>query len=276
MIEEEEEWDLDPPPLVPQESEEDDFSLGVLSDIFDTPKKPTQKRKISFENGPKQRPIWPSPNREIECRKRKSEKQDFLDQCEEIGLDAKELEEIVEDLFHACKRAKRKSEKKKMSRTVFKTLRQLTEDLHREITEEKVKNEMSPDQRSVTNGLRKLDPIPELLRQNAVDIVSPVKDPPMTFGKKAKRKYAFGPKNREPIKLRLSPKTKISLKSSPNILALKKRIDLSPKTLAKEEENKQTLKELAKTFYGEETPEKKKKSTGEGEELPSTPPISQD
>ena len=88
-----------------------------------------------------------------------------------------------------------------MSRTVFKSLRQLTEYLHREITEEKVKNQMSPDQRSVKNGLKKLDPIPELLRQNAVDIESPVKDPPNDLWEKGKTKIRLWTKKARAYKV---------------------------------------------------------------------------
>ena len=86
------------------------------------------------------------------------------------------------------------------------------------------------------------------------------------------RCYFVRPKKQGVKKLILSPKKKVPIKTSPNILNLKGRLELSPKTLQKEEEEKEILKELNKTFYGESTPENSPKKSQEK----STPPISQD
>ena len=269
-----EEFDLEIPQLVPNKSDDDEKALSFLDEILgnDRPKLPKFQKTSQ-----KKRVIWSQPvNCKLNPRKRKPALPKVVSEWEKLGFDSDEFKQVMQGLMHACKRAKLKGERKRVSKTVFKTLQQLTEDLHRQISEEKAKREFSPGQRSVKNELKKLEPVPELKRQKAIMTVTPQKKPQKTFGKKMKKKWSFGPKKTAPIKLVLSPKAKLNVKGSPNLLNLKRKIDLSPKTLETEEADKKALKELAKTFYGESSPEKEEpEGKGDSPES-STPPISQD
>ena len=94
-------------------------------------------------------------------------------------------------------------------------------DIQEKLSKEAEKFSGSPDQKSVRKELNSLDEPPELLRQQAIEVVKPKK----TFGKKRKilqsSNFGASPKPTKKPKIELSPKCVLPLNLSPDILNLK-------------------------------------------------------
>ena len=253
--------------------EENDAKMeDFWGDFLATPeKKPAIKKKPVKAGGKKVKKSLPQVFTEPRMSQQ-TESEIFMTELERMGFEVKDFDNAFIDLRHACKRARLKSVKKKVQKVLLNALREMTEEVHQEISEQNQRSQLSPGQRSVKNELKGLEQ-PELIRQKARSPeVTPVEDKKlMTFGKAKKKKLIFGAKKRTPVKLQLSPKKKVKLNASPDVLNLKGRLQLSPKTVQKEQADKEMFVQLSKTFMEDSDQEAEEKIPSQ-----SDPPISQD
>ena len=162
----------------------------------------------------------PKRKREDPQTTNKRQKLGPIEELEQWGhkvLNPKTLESELTKIVKTCKSATTKKDKLKMVKILTSSLL----DIQEKLSKEAEKFSGSPDQKSVRKELDSLGEPPELLRQQAVEVVKPKK----TFGKKRKilqsPKFGTSPNPTKKPQIELSPKCILPLNLSPDILNLK-------------------------------------------------------